>query len=157
MSEELNTTKESADSSQAEYECGNCGADITENDQVCPKCGTDLSETAENEKQENGFNFGAGFLAPIWFISHGKPGLGILFLIYSFLISQYHLPNFEANLVMMIINLAIILFCGLKGNEIAMKYKGYSSIEETKEKEQGWNIAGITISIIATLLILYSL
>ncbi|MBN1998016.1 zinc ribbon domain-containing protein [candidate division KSB1 bacterium] len=32
----------------AEYECTDCGADLTENDQVCPKCGADVSTLDEN-------------------------------------------------------------------------------------------------------------
>ncbi len=35
-----------------EWECGECGADVSENDNVCPKCGADVSEIEEEEKEE---------------------------------------------------------------------------------------------------------
>ncbi len=35
-----------------EWECGECGADVSEDDTVCPKCGADVSEVEEEEKGE---------------------------------------------------------------------------------------------------------
>jgi hypothetical protein len=102
--------------------------------------------------EDYGFNYGAAFLAPIWLMTHGKIGIGILLVIYG-LISWILFPLFGSAgfVIELVIAICIIAYWGSSGNEIAMKYGGYSSAAETKFREKGWNIAGIIFGVIDVL------
>jgi hypothetical protein len=56
-----------------------------------------------------------------------------------------------------LIKICILFYCGSIGDEIAMKYKGYQSIEETKRKEKVWNIIGMIIGVLYVILLVFSL
>jgi uncharacterized protein YbaR (Trm112 family) len=116
-----------------------------------------VSITKRNTELDYGFNFGAGFLAPIWFMTHGKGGIGFLLIIYSLFSRIYGALGVGGYLLGNMVTIGIVCYCGSIGNRIAMEHRGYSSIEETKKKENGWNIAGIVVCIIYAFMITISL
>lgn len=70
-----------------------------------------------------GWNWGAFFLHGIWGIAN-KTYIALLGFV----------P---------ILNIPVMIFLGLKGNELAWKYKEWNSVEEFKASQRPWNIAGM--------------
>jgi len=78
-----------------------------------------------------GFSWGAFGLTGLWLLFHGKIGafFGILFLSFIPIIGQ-------------IIVFFMALNYGFTGKDIAWEHCNCKSVEELKQKELGWDIAG---------------
>ena len=80
-----------------------------------------------------GFNFGAFALTFIWALGNRIWILGIVVLITSCL------PP---------VTLAFAIYLGINGNALAWKARAFSSIQEFKETQKVWAIAGIVIFVL---------
>lgn len=128
--------------------CPNCGTENQENAQFCSKCGGQMAtapaQTAppaasvllspgEVPPEIKGFNFGAFALNFIWAFAHNLIGWGIIILVIGLI------P------VVQIINIGFAIYLGVKGNELAWKKRRFESVQQFKETQRVWNIAGIIV------------
>lgn len=128
--------------------CPSCGTENQENAQFCSKCGGQMAtaptQTAppaasvplppgEVPPEIKGFNFGAFALNFIWAFAHNLIGWGIIILVIGLI------P------VVQIINIGFAIYLGVKGNELAWKKRRFESIQQFKETQRVWNIAGIIV------------
>ncbi|MFQ5729496.1 MAG: hypothetical protein ACE5GN_03955 [Waddliaceae bacterium] len=107
-----------------------------------------------------GFNWGSFVLTPLWLLFHGRVGTGIFLILLNIVLrAAGFLVMEEALLVLFIfiqlsIQVIIMSYFGLVGNEIAWKNKGYVSVDELRKKQRGWNIVGILVGVFIILPIL---
>lgn len=128
--------------------CPSCGTENQENAQFCSKCGGQMAtaptQTAppaasvpllpgEVPTEIKGFNFGAFALNFIWAFAHNLIGWGIIILVIGLI------P------VVQIINIGFAIYLGVKGNELAWKKRRFESVQQFKETQRVWNIAGIIV------------
>jgi hypothetical protein len=81
-----------------------------------------------------GWNWGAFFLHGIWGIAN-KTYIALLGFV----------P---------VVNIPVMFFLGLRGNELAWKYKKWDSVEDFKSSQRTWNIAGMVAFGIYAIIIL---
>jgi len=110
---------------------------------------------AEAISRKLGFNWGAFFLAPVWCLFNGRAGIGVFLIIWNLASQAAALIGIECCVVVLLIDLVVALYFGTQGNEIAWKEEGYSSIEELRRRQRGWNIAGIILGIFGIILIIF--
>jgi len=55
---------------------------------------------------------------------------------------------------MLAVSIGIASYFGIMGNDIAWKERGYNSIEQLRKGERGWNVAGIMLGVMISLLII---
>lgn len=131
--------------------CQECGAETKSKQEICVKCGVRLKNQTYTSSYSNSggimellkltppkkalpkelkkWNWGAFLGSWIWGIFHKSYNcficlIPIVGLIYSF-------------------------YCGYKGNEWAWNSKDWSNIEEFKEDQNKWTIAGIAVFLIS--------
>ena len=138
--------------------CPQCGtpADIVTG--ACPKCAPAFAPQpmtttslpfyqAPPASQYSGqWNWGAFFLNPLWLMNHGQVGLGAGVLICSFL------PFVN------ILALVSSIYYGIKGNDIAMRYRAFSSEAQFVAVQNAWRnwgiglfVAGIVLSVVGAI------
>jgi hypothetical protein len=117
--------------------CPNCGKQVDEGTKFCPECGRSLKvgvtpdntsgqgESAMVPEEVKGWSWGAFVLTWIWGICNGVL-ISLLCLIPVF-------------------GIAWAFVLGFKGNEWSWRNKKWDSIEDYKNTQRGWNIAGIVI------------
>jgi len=117
--------------------CTRCGKEITEGFEFCPSCGQKLKvgvapyntsgqgESAVVPEEIKGWSWGAFVLTWIWGVCNGVL-ISLLCLIPVF-------------------GFAWAFVLGFKGNEWAWQNKRWASIDEFKNTQRGWNIAGIVL------------
>lgn len=110
------------------------------------------NDQCEHTEENLGFNWGAFFLTPLWLLFHGKPLTGVLLMLYGFISRAWGLMGVPGLFIGLIISLCIACHYGSEGNKIAMKTKGYSSLDELRSAERPWAIAGIVVGSIVVLL-----
>jgi len=81
-----------------------------------------------------GWNWGAFFLHGIWGLAN-KTYVALLAFV----------P---------VVNVPIMIFLGIKGNELAWKYKKWDSVEHFKAVQRNWNIAGMIAFAIYAIVVL---
>jgi hypothetical protein len=121
--------------------CPNCGKEISEGTTFCPYCGQRLNvgvtpentsgqgESAIVPEEVKGWSWGAFVLTWIWGVCNG-----VLIALLCFI------PVF---------GIAWAFVLGVKGNEWAWRNKKWDSIEQFKNTQRSWNIAGIILFAIA--------
>jgi len=119
--------------------CPNCGKEIGEGGSFCPRCGQGLKVevTPENTsgqggsaivpEEVKGWSWGAFALTWIW---------GIFNKVWIAFLMFIPVPIF---------GLVWAIILGVKGNEWAWRNKKWDSIEQFKDTQRSWNIAGIVI------------
>jgi len=127
-----------------EYECSECKGKVNKNDKVCPYCGAVLDEVVDEDNKIFGFNFGAAFAEPIWLMMHGEY-LYALFMasLYGILQTIYELGDDASKVILTVISIAVSIYLGMCGNEIAFEDKGYKNARQFKKGERGWFLAGL--------------
>lgn len=93
------------------------------------------SYTPEPEKL--GFSWGAFGLTGLWLLFHGKVGMFFVLLVLSFI-----------PIIGQVIVFVMALNYGFNGRSIAWDHGNYRSIEELKQGEMGWDVAGIVVFIL---------
>ena len=109
-----------------------------------------------------GFNWASCAITPLWLFFHGRIGTGILLIFWGFIsliLTAITAMSIGVGAVFLfqIIDLGIMLYFGFTGNEIAWKHKGYTSLEELKRRQRGWNIAGAIVFVLILLILIGSL
>lgn len=119
--------------------CQKCGAQMPDDASYCSNCGTNPLGSGQSASEQGivnndlvpdeikGFNFGALMLNWIWAFSHRL-------WLYGFLI-----------LLIPVVNLILAVVLAFKGNELAWKARKFNSIEEFKNTQRAWMIAGIVV------------
>jgi hypothetical protein len=98
-----------------------------------------------------GFNWGAFSLTALWLLTHGKVLLGVGLLALS-LLSQFAMRAAPLTVLLFLpAFLGVGLYFGFAGNRIAWDHKGCSTLEELRQDERWWNIAGIAALVIVWL------
>jgi hypothetical protein len=98
------------------------------------------------------FNWGAGLLAPLWLLAHGRIGAGIGLIVLNLVFSRlFALMGPVGWIIDFMIGCTILIFVGSNANRIAWKNKKYSSIEEMRRRQKPWLIAGVIISAVVAL------
>ena len=127
--------------------CPKCGKEVSEGFMFCPECGQRLKieETAENTsgqgesaavpEEVKGWNWGAFALTWIW---------GIFSKVWLAFLMFIPVPLF---------GLAWAIVLGIKGNEWAWRNKKWDSIEQFKDTQRSWNIAGIVVFAVSIVVI----
>jgi len=111
---------------------------------ICHKC-YDSTRQAALEKLP--FNFGAAFLPAIWCLCHSRTGLGLV-LILANLISRPLVLFGVPPVLVWILWVGITLVFGFRGSSIAFREGAYGSLEEFKDGERSWQVAGVVAGII---------
>ncbi len=148
--------------------CPDCGTNNIDNAKFCTKCGTNLQNlpkklhlstenqpdiekdqfhrpqqdfastvTEEVPKEIRRFSIGALTCNWIWAFANNLHVWGIIILVTSCIAPAA---------------LALSIYLGFKGNELAWKAGNYSSIEQFKKSQRPWDIAGIVL-LIASLVV----
>jgi len=125
--------------------CPQCGTENQEGATFCKNCGVPLQQAAggpaapgQVPPEISGFNFGAFALNWIWAFAHRLWGWGIGILVGSCL------P---------IVSLGLAIYLGVKGNELAWKAKHFDSVQQFKDTQKAWTIAGIVVFCISIVMI----
>jgi hypothetical protein len=129
--------------------CPNCGTGNQDNAQFCMKCGNQLAAQpiqpagppaatvplapGEAPPEIKGFNFGAFALNFIWAFAHNLTGWGVAILIIGII------P------VVQIIDIGFAIYLGIKGTELAWKKRRFESIQQFKDTQRVWTIAGVIV------------
>ncbi len=136
--------------------CEKCGNQLSENAKFCSKCGAEKKKVKAPEQKEpkqvltkdairdkkreekgipsevKGWNWGATLIPLVWGLWHKI----IIYTILGYLLATL-IP------VLGFIIWAIIF--GIKGNEWAWKYGEWENIDQFKESQRKWKIAGFII------------
>jgi hypothetical protein len=94
-----------------------------------------------------GFNWGAFFLTPLWLLSHGKPLMGTLLIVYNLLSRMFGLMGPGGEVLGLLIGISISAYFGSRGNEIAMAKKKYETVEQLRSAQRPWAIAGAVLTV----------
>jgi hypothetical protein len=125
--------------------CPNCGKEVSEGGSFCPDCGQRLKVgvTPENTsgqgklaivpKEVKGWSWGAFVLTWIWGVCNGVL-ISLLCLIPFF-------------------GFAWAIVLGVQGNEWAWRNKKWDSIDQFKNTQGKWNIAGIIVFVISIVVV----
>jgi hypothetical protein len=98
------------------------------------------------------FNWGAGLMAPLWLLAHGRIGAGIGLIVLNLVFSRLFALIGPVGLIIdFMIASTILIIVGSNANHIAWKNKKYSSIEEMRRRQKPWLIAGVIISAVVAL------
>lgn len=83
------------------------------------------------------FNLGACILAPVWLYWHEKKTLAAISAVLVIMGNLVSMP-FSISILMSLVVIAIAIYAGIKGNEIAKDSGRYSSEEELKYAQKNW-------------------
>jgi len=86
------------------------------------------------------WNWGAFLLCPFWLLNHGALGLGIGYIIVSFI------PFIG------IVALGMAIYFGIKGNDWAVQHRTFSSEDQFVAVQNAWRNWGIVIALIGIVL-----
>jgi hypothetical protein len=119
--------------------CPKCGREVGEDTRFCPQCGQDLkvSVSAENTSGQ-----GSSAIVPDEVKGWSWAGFGLTWIWGVFngvLISLLALIPFP------LFGLAWAIVLGVKGREWAWRNKKWESVEQFKNAQRPWDIAGIVI------------
>lgn len=89
------------------------------------------------------FNWGAFFFTFIWLFWYGQIAMGVIALLSIFL----EFIPFGG-----IVQLALCIFFGIKGNEWAWQAKHYDSFDNFHEVQRKWATVGVVLLVISVLL-----
>lgn len=153
-------------------QCSKCGADLPEDVKFCPSCGTKVVAVEEKPATPppppptqptpqpapaapttptaaslvadpflKKWNWAAFLLSWIWAFGHGQTLIGILILVLGFI-----------PVIGTLVDLGLVIYLGIKGNELAWNSGKFASIEQLKETERVWTKWAVIIFIISIVL-----
>lgn len=140
--------------------CRECGQSVSTEASDCPHCGCSLPAAPTQSggpqppapsalpsgndpallPQVRGWNWGAFFLSWIWAFAHGLALLGVLALVGWLAIG--------------ILGLAMAIYLGVKGNELAWTQRPFRSLEHFREVQRIWRNWGIALFVLQVFLAL---
>lgn len=86
------------------------------------------------------WNWGGFLLCPFWLMNHGRVGLGILYIVLSFI----PLLNLAC--------LGMAIWCGVKGNEIAVAGRNFTDDAQFVAVQNAWRNWGVGVFVISIVL-----
>jgi len=92
------------------------------------------------------WNWGAFLLSWIWALGHGQILVGILILVVGIL-----------PVIGTLVDLGLVIYLGIKGNELAWNSGRFASIEQLKETERVWTKWAVILLIIGLVLFVLSM
>jgi hypothetical protein len=148
-------------------QCSKCGLDLPEGAKFCPSCGTEIVAAEEKPAAPPSpppqpapvtptapaapapvvdpflkkWNWGAFLLSWIWAFGHGQILIGILILVLGLI-----------PVIGTLVDLGLVIYLGIKGNELAWNSGKFTSIEQLKETERVWAKWAVIIFIISIVL-----
>ena len=92
------------------------------------------------------WNWGAFLLSWIWALGHGQVLVGILILVVGIL-----------PVIGTLVDIGLVIYLGIKGNELAWNSGRFASIEQLKETERVWTKWAVILLIIGLVLFVLSM
>lgn len=87
------------------------------------------------------FSWGAAGLPAVWLLFHGRLVQGVALLAFSIVCAPF-LDEFVPIFVYLLATYAIVIWLGRAGSAIAWAHHSATSVEDLREKERGWDLAG---------------
>jgi hypothetical protein len=145
--------------------CRECGQSVSTEASTCPHCGCSLPASSPASvpptqsagpqppappalpsgndpallPHVRGWNWGAFFLPWIWAFAHGSALLAVLALLGWFAGG--------------IVGLAIAIYLGVKGNELAWMHRPFQSLEHFREVQRIWRNWGIALFLLQVFMV----
>ena len=126
-------------------QCPRCGSSISDKAPKCPKCGLEIcatpvneSETTEPQDMSNKFNWGAAGLYPFWGFANGMWWLIFISAAIGWMPLEFNIP----------LGILASIYMGVKGNELARKYKKWRNDAHFNSVQESWKVVGIVFFIL---------
>jgi hypothetical protein len=103
------------------------------------------------------FSLGAAGVTVLWMFFHGRAGLGVLLLAGNVALKALAYSGSGGFLLAMLIGWTLSIAFGFSGSRMAWENRHYRTVEELRQGENGWSIAGGIFLVLNVVLTVFGL